>query len=118
MLQTTLARQTLEHERKEMLQRIQQLEDDLDRERKAKSTSNIMNGGSHSSRFEDFVRRKTQEGGGNMVRVLELGIVLLQSTYVIRSLPLQILDTDFRALYEEELAVARDAISNLRTSFK
>ncbi len=27
-------------------------------------------------------------------------------------------NADLRALYEEELAVARDAISNLRTSFK
>jgi hypothetical protein len=27
-------------------------------------------------------------------------------------------DGDLRALYDEELAVAKDAISNLRTSFK
>ena len=27
-------------------------------------------------------------------------------------------DSDLRALYDEELAVAKDAISNLRTSFR
>lgn len=28
------------------------------------------------------------------------------------------IDTDLKAMYDEELAVAKDAISNLRTSFK
>ncbi len=86
-----------------MSTRILELEAALERERgvaakaAAAAAAAAASGG---GRFEDFVKRRQKEGERGGAAVPDAG------------------SSDLRALYEEELAVARDAISNLRTSFK
>jgi len=101
LVRTTLAKQTLEYEKKELLRRIEELE---------RGCNGYVNGKTKSSDIatSPSIPALLNVVGENEKRLREL----LSREKAGES------TSELKSMYDEELNVARDAISNLRTSFK
>ncbi len=91
LVRATLARQTLELEKKELLMRIDELES-------AMTKSKPINGNGRLQ-LEEFIKKQQRQHQSDASCHGSLD------------------PAELKALYDEELSVAKDAISNLRTSF-
>ncbi len=121
LVRITLAKQTLEYEKKELLRRVDELERGLAGiQNENGEKDKIIR--AHKLQIEEFARKQrdfnlaASAAGVSLVgfsRQFWTNLLIFEFQFQLTPSG----DPDLKALYDEELAVAKDAISNLRTSF-
>lgn len=99
LIRVTLAKQTLEYEKKELLRRVDELERGLAGVKSENGEKDKLIRAS-KQQLEEFARKQR-----------DFNLAASAAGLTPNG------ETDLKALYDEELAVAKDAISNLRSSF-
>ena len=137
LVRVTLAKQTLEYEKKELLRRVDELERGLTGVKNENGEKDKLIRAA-KQQIEEFARKQRDfnlaaSAAGVSSLILNVFFVELLMEWIMRFqgimfyfnmiffFALQLTpngEPDLKALYDEELAVAKDAISNLRSSFR
>ena len=121
LVRVTLAKQTLEYEKKELLRRVDELERGLAgvKSENGEKDKHIK---AYKQQLEDAIRKQRDfhiaASAAGVSSVNKQLIFCKQTTdfcFIFQLTPNG--DPDLKALYDEELAVAKDAIGNLRSTF-
>ena len=130
LVRTTLAKQTLEYEKKELLRRIEELErgmsftggknkTDISTSPSIPALLNVV--GENEKRLRELISREKVHF---IEKLKNHRSILYDFCWQWIDMKSQLFfqagesTSDLKSMYDEELNVARDAISNLRTSFK